>query len=159
MAKGKGMKCWFKQKSVLFSIEMNSNKAITKLHCWTENHVILDLMLLLFCFKVFQHISYDPLRLRGRYSLFRVIFGGMIIVLTNKSITIHSFSLLSVSVMISTLNDYWKHCVGSLSITRTMKWLHYSSKKSILSPVQLISATNVNRIKYYLGPFEEISWK
>ena len=34
--------------------------------------------------------------------------------------------------------------------------LHYSSKKSILSPVQPISATNVDRIKYYLDPVEEI---
>ena len=47
-----------------------------------------------------------PLRLRGRYSLFKNIFGGMIIVLANESITMHSFSLLSVSVMISSLNYY-----------------------------------------------------
>ena len=69
------------------------------------------------------------LRLRGRYSLLKIIFGGVIIVLANKSITTRSFSLLSVSMMISSLNDYWKpllNRVGSLSlskfITRAMKW-------------------------------------
>ena len=40
------------------------------------------------------------LRLRGRYSLFKNIFGGVIIVLVDKSITTRSFTLLSVSVMI-----------------------------------------------------------
>ena len=40
------------------------------------------------------------LRLQGRYSLFKIIFGGVIIVLANKSITTRSFTLLSVSVMI-----------------------------------------------------------
>ena len=46
------------------------------------------------------------LRLRGRYSLFKNIFGNVIIVLANKSITTRNFTLLSVSVMISSLNDY-----------------------------------------------------
>ena len=66
------------------------------------------------------------LRLQGRYSLFKI---GVIIALANKSINTCSFSLLSVSVMISNLNDYWKpllNRVGSLSllkfITFTMKW-------------------------------------
>ena len=40
------------------------------------------------------------LRLRGKYSLLKIIFGGVIIVLANKSITTCSFTLLSVSVMI-----------------------------------------------------------
>ena len=40
------------------------------------------------------------LRLRGRYSLFKIIFGGVIIVLANKSITTCSLTLLSVTVMI-----------------------------------------------------------
>ena len=38
-----------------------------------------------------------------RYVL--IIFGGVIIVLANKSIAMHSFTLLSVSVMILSLND------------------------------------------------------
>ena len=42
----------------------------------------------------------DCIMLRGRYSLFKIIFGGVIIVLGNKSITTRSFTLLSVSVMI-----------------------------------------------------------
>ena len=46
------------------------------------------------------------LRLWGRYSLFKIIFGGVIIILANKSITTRNFTLLSVSVMISSLNDY-----------------------------------------------------
>ena len=46
------------------------------------------------------------LRLLGRYSLFKVIFGGVIIVLANKSITTRSFILLSASVMMLSLNDY-----------------------------------------------------
>ena len=40
------------------------------------------------------------LRLRGRYSLFKIILGGMSIVLANKFITTHSLTLLSVSVII-----------------------------------------------------------
>ena len=43
--------------------------------------------------------SYSP-RLRGRYSLFKIIFGGVIIVLANKSITTRSLTLLSVTVII-----------------------------------------------------------
>ena len=43
------------------------------------------------------------IRLWGRYSLSKIIFGGVIIVLANKSITMCSFTLLSVSVMISSL--------------------------------------------------------
>ena len=46
------------------------------------------------------------LRLWGRYSLFKIMFDGTIIVLANKSITMCNFSLLSVSVIISSLNDY-----------------------------------------------------
>ena len=46
------------------------------------------------------------LRLQGRHSLFKIIFGGVIIVLGNKSITTRSFILLSVSVIILSLNDY-----------------------------------------------------
>ena len=45
-------------------------------------------------------------RLWSRYSLFKIIFGGMIIVFAKKCITTRSFSLLSISVMISSLNDY-----------------------------------------------------
>ena len=40
------------------------------------------------------------------HSLFQIIFGGVIIVLANESITMRSFSLLLVSVIISSLNDY-----------------------------------------------------
>ena len=40
------------------------------------------------------------LKLRDMYSIFKIIFGGVIIVLTNKSITTRSFTLLSVLVMI-----------------------------------------------------------
>ena len=39
-------------------------------------------------------------KVTGWYSLFKIIFGGVIIVLANKSITTHSLTLLSVSVMI-----------------------------------------------------------
>ena len=51
---------------------------------------------------LFEHLTKmsDKLRLRGRYSLSKIIFGGVIIVLANKSITTCSFILLSVSVMI-----------------------------------------------------------
>ena len=52
----------------------------------------------IFDFSDNKIVSY--LRLRGRYSLFKFIFGGVIIVLANKSITTRSFILLSVSVMI-----------------------------------------------------------
>ena len=102
------------------------------------------------------------------YSPLKIIFGGVIIVLANKSITMHNFTLLSVSVMISSLNDYWKLATfKSCRKPISQKLLHapwnerlyYSSKKSILSPVQLISTTTINRIKYYLDPLEEISWK
>ena len=115
--------------------------------------------------KAFINVSsHSTLRLRGRCSLFKIVFGGVIIVLVNKSITTCNFTLLSVSVMISSPNDYWKpllNCVGSLSFSKLLHtpWndrLYYSSKKSILSPVQPTSATNINRIKYYLGPLEEI---
>ena len=43
------------------------------------------------------HRKYFDLRLRGKYSLFKIIFGG---ILANKSITTRSFTLLSVTVMI-----------------------------------------------------------
>ena len=46
------------------------------------------------------------LRLLGRYLLFKINFGGVIIVLANKSITIPKFTLLSVSMMISSLSSY-----------------------------------------------------
>ena len=42
----------------------------------------------------------NHLRLRGRYSLFKIIFGGVIIVLANKSIMTRSLTLLSVTVII-----------------------------------------------------------
>ena len=38
----------------------------------------------------------SALRLRGRYSLFKIIFGGVIVVLANKSIMTRNFTLLSV---------------------------------------------------------------
>ena len=90
----------------------------------------------------------------------------LFLLLANKSITMHTFTLLSVPVMISSLNNYWKphlNLVGNLSlskfITRAMKWRTLLLfKKSILSPVQPFSATNIDRIKYYLGPLEEILW-
>ena len=54
-----------------------------------------------------ETLNYDTLlRLRGRYSLFKITFGGVIIILANKSVTTSNFTLLSVSVMISSLNDY-----------------------------------------------------
>ena len=49
-----------------------------------------------------------------------IIFVGVIIVLANKSIITNGFTLWSVSVMISSLNDYRKpllNCVGSLSLS------------------------------------------
>ena len=67
------------------------------------------------------------LGLWGRYLLYKIIFGGVIIVLANKFIMTRSFTLLSVSVMMSSLSDYLKpllNHVGSLSllkfITRAM---------------------------------------
>ena len=106
------------------------------------------------------------LSLQGRYLLLKIIFGGVIIVLTNESIMTYSFTLLSVSVIISSLNNYWKSLlnhVGNLSlskfITHAMKWpISLFIKKSILSLVQSISATNIDRIKYYLDPLVEILW-
>ena len=47
-----------------------------------------------------QYKGTTPLRLQGRYSVFKIIFGGLIIVLANKSITTRSLTLLSVSVII-----------------------------------------------------------
>ena len=72
------------------------------------------------------------LRLLGRRLLFKFIFGGVTIVLANKSITTHGFTLLSLSVMISSLNDYWKpllNRVGNLSLSILLHapwddWLH-----------------------------------
>ena len=58
------------------------------------------------CFYGLAVTQTFALRLRGRYSLFKIIFGGVIIVLANKSITTCSFTLLSVSVMIGSLSDY-----------------------------------------------------
>ena len=65
----------------------------------------------------------------------------MIIVLANKSITMHSITLLPVSAMISSLEDYWKpllNHVESLSlskfITRAMKWPTLLIKKVNAQP-------------------------
>ena len=38
--------------------------------------------------------------------LYKIVFGGVIIALANKSIATHSFTILSVPVMIFSLNDY-----------------------------------------------------
>ena len=60
------------------------------------------------------------LRLRGRRLKVNIIFVGVIIALANKSITTNGFTSWSVSVMISSLNDYRKQLlnyVGSLSLS------------------------------------------
>ena len=51
-------------------------------------------------FRLFMVLGEEMLRLRDRYSLFKIIFGGVIIVLANKSITTRSPTLLSVTVII-----------------------------------------------------------
>ena len=51
-------------------------------------------------FQAFGERKFSKLRLRDRYSLFKIIFGGVIIVLANKSITTGSLTLLSVTVII-----------------------------------------------------------
>ena len=48
------------------------------------------------------------LRLRGRRLKVNIIFVGVIIALANKSITTNGFTSWSISVMISSLNDYRK---------------------------------------------------
>ena len=68
-------------------------------------------------------LSSSPLRLWGRYSLFKIIFGGVSIVLANKSNMTCGFTLLSVSVMISSLKDYSKpllNCIESLSLSQNL---------------------------------------
>ena len=60
------------------------------------------------------------LRLRGRRLKLSVIFVGVIIALANESVTKNGFTSWSVSVMISSLNDYRKpllNYVGSLSLS------------------------------------------
>ena len=60
------------------------------------------------------------LRLRGRRLKVNIIFVDVIIALANKSITTNGFTSWSVSVMISSLNDYRKpllNYVGSLSLS------------------------------------------
>ena len=63
-----------------------------------------------------SHMLTIILKLRGRQLLFKITFGGVIIVLANKSIMISSFTLLSVSVMISSLNDYFELCRKPISL-------------------------------------------
>ena len=48
------------------------------------------------------------LRLRGRHLKVNIIFVGMIIALANESVLTIGFTSWSVSVMISSLNDYRK---------------------------------------------------
>ena len=64
------------------------------------------LYLLVYTYIPSNHRGLLLLRLQGGYSLFKIIFGDMIIVLANKSVTTRSFTLLSVSVITSSLNDY-----------------------------------------------------
>ena len=66
--------------------------------------------------------------------------------------------------MISSLNDDWKpllYYVGSLSFeiyyTRHEMTDYYIHRKSILNPVQLILAANIDRVNY-IGFLEEILW-
>ena len=63
--------------------------------------------------------------------ILNIIFGGVINVLVNKSITTHGFASWSVSVMISSLSDYRKPVLnraGSLSLakitTRATETIH-----------------------------------
>ena len=89
----------------------------------------------------------------------------MIIALANESVMTNGFTSWSVSVMISSLNDYRKpllNYVGSLSLlnitTRAIEMTGFTihQKKRIFSPFQPISATNIDGNRYYLGPLEEI---
>ena len=74
--------------------------------------------------------------------ILNIIFGGMINVLANKSIMIHGFTSWSVSVMISSLNDYYRkpvlNHVRSLFVSTftTHVTENYSSKKRFVSLVQ-----------------------
>ena len=73
-----------------------------------------------YMFLVLQNSLYQCcLRLRGRHLKVNIIFVGVIIALANKSITTNGFTSWSISVMISSLNDYRKpllNYVGSLSL-------------------------------------------
>ena len=51
-------------------------------------------------------LCYFTIKVTGRLLSFKIIFDGIIIILPNKSIMMHRFTLLSVSEMISGLNDY-----------------------------------------------------
>ena len=82
--------------------------------------------------------------------------------LANKSITTHGFTSWSVSVMISSLNDYRipvLNRAGSLSVakitTRATESIHQECMR-FLSLVQPTSAAFIDRNKQYLGPLEEI---
>ena len=61
----------------------------------------------------------------------------------------HSFTLLSVPVMILSLKDFGKLLLNNTHHEMTYFNIH---QKSILSMIQPILATNIDRIKYYLGP-------
>ena len=61
------------------------------------------------------------LRLRGRHLVFNIIFGDVIIVLANRSITTCGITSLSVSLTMSSLKLYQKlllSCVGILSLSK-----------------------------------------
>ena len=65
------------------------------------NILVASSMVIMFTYT--RQLLCDLLKLWGRYLLFKIIFGvfgGVIIVLDNKSIMMRSFTLLSVSVMI-----------------------------------------------------------
>ena len=65
-------------------------------------------------------MEHNALRLRDRHLKVNIIFVGVIIALPNKSITTNGFTSWSVSVMISSLNDYRKpllNYVGSISVS------------------------------------------
>ena len=81
----------------------------------------------------------------------------MVLFLANKSIIIHSFTLLSVLLMISSLNILkanFKLCGKPISQNLLHApwndWLHCSSKKAILCPVQPILGAKINKNKDYL---------
>ena len=90
-------------------------------------HQVQIRYIILYTTVILMHIVTDVyqwhkfnLRLRGRRLKVNIIFVSVIIALANESITTNGFTSWSVSVMISSLNDYRKpllNYVGSLSLS------------------------------------------
>ena len=89
----------------------------------------------------------------------------MIIILANKQLHYDTYLYFIVSVNDDfkskrLLKAIFKSCRKHISLEIYYMChddqLHFSSNKLILSPVQPILATNIDRIKYYLGPLIEI---